>query len=64
MLEANNYLWQAEIFFSMSTKVTDPGLAVSLQNMAQQYLSKALQLRDRETALPPREGPAQLSPAY
>jgi hypothetical protein len=64
MLEANNYLWQAEIFFSMSTKVTDPALAVSLQNVAQQYLSKAVQLRDRESTVSTREGPKQLSPAY
>jgi hypothetical protein len=49
--EANNYLWQAEIFFSMSTKVADPALAVSLQNVAEQYLSKAVQLHDHESAV-------------
>ena len=48
----------------MSTKVADPALAVSLQNMAQQYLSKAVQLRDREASAPSREMPAQMSPVY
>jgi hypothetical protein len=58
MQDVNEYLWQAEIFFSMSTKVADPGLAASLQNVAQNYLSKAVQLHSHRAPLQPREMPA------
>jgi hypothetical protein len=41
MSDVSTLLWQTEIFLSMSTKVTDPSLAATLQRTAEGYLSKA-----------------------
>jgi hypothetical protein len=56
MSDFNTLLWQAEIFFSMSTKVVDPSLAATLQRTAEGYLAQATAARQKycasfETAL-------------
>ena len=50
MSEFNTLLWQAEIFFSMSTKVVDPALAATLQRTAEGYLARATEARQRYAA--------------
>ncbi len=50
MSSFNTLLWQAEIFFSMSTKVADPSLAATLQRTAESYLAQATEARQRSFA--------------
>ncbi|MEA2938797.1 MAG: hypothetical protein QOC56_2301 [Alphaproteobacteria bacterium] len=59
MADVDHYLWQAEIFFSMSTKVADPALAVSLQTVAEDYLTKATQLCTNDAVLPDKPATAR-----
>jgi hypothetical protein len=47
MSDFNTLIWQAEIFFSMSTKVVDPALAATLQRTAEGYLARATEARQR-----------------
>jgi hypothetical protein len=41
MSDVDRLLWQTEFFLSMSTKVSDPSLAETLQRAAETYLIKA-----------------------